>query len=178
MAKKKSRNNKIYENVGSFDGSTKNIIITITCILCFFAVFYLLTIYITNKNSDSSNNEQTTETSEDNKTISYEDIMIGRSFSMSDDEYLVLYYDKSDEKLVNTYSSLVSQYKVKENHLNIYCVDMSNSFNKEYATVGEANKSPATESDILINGPTLIKVSDRKASLYLEGEEAISNYLK
>ncbi len=174
MAKKISKNNKI---IGSFDENMKGILITVLCILCFFGAFYLLTVYVTNKNTKAADEEQTTDTSSD-PTISYDEIMIGRSFSMSDGEYFVLYYDRSDEKINSTYTDLVNTYKAKNDHLDIYKVDMSNSFNKDYATVGEANKSPSTEADILINGPTLIKVSNNKVVQYVEGEEEITKHLK
>lgn len=176
MAKKKNKKDYRIENVGSFDGNVKGIIITIICILCFFGAFYLLTIYITNKNNDSK--EEQNENIQNETSISYSDIMLGRSFSMSDNDYFVLYYDKSDEEISGTYSQLVSSYKGKEGHLEIYTVDMSSSFNKEYATVGESNKKPTNANEILINGPTLMKISNHQVLEYVEGEEEISKYLK
>lgn len=176
MAKKKNKKElEKIENVGSFDGDILSKVYVVLGIVIFFCLFYLLTLYITNKNApetDDSKNQST------EAVIDYEDIVIGRSLSMGDDDYLVLYYDKEDEDISSTYNSLISEYKAKEQHTSMYTVNMGNSFNKSYTTVGESNKSPESVSDIKINGPTLIKVSKGKVTEYIEGEEEISNYLK
>ena len=175
MAKGKNntrkQNEKKIESVGGFDGDIKGKIIAVICILCFFGAFYLLTLYITSKNT-----EKTDDDTKEEVTISYDNILLGRSLSMADGEYLVICYDKSNEDINSKYSQLVSNYKYKEEHLNIYTVDMSVSFNKKFATDGESNKTPSVDS-FAINGPTLIKVSDHNVAEYIEGEEAISSYL-
>lgn len=178
MAKRKDKNRKEkFRGNGKIDSDILKKFYAVLGIICFLCFFYLLTIYITTKNSEetSSNDEDSKNTE---ATISYEDIMVGRSFSMSDGEYLVLYYDKSDTDISSTYSNLVNTYSHAPNHLNIYTVDMGSSFNSSYATVGESNKTPGTVSDLKINGPTLIKVSNKIAVEYIEGEEAITNYLQ
>ena len=168
----KKNNLKKIESVGGFDGDIKGKIITVICILLFFGAFYLLTLYITNKNSDKTDDNE-----EKVVNISYDTIMLGRSLSMSDGEYLVIYYDKSNEDINSTYSSLVSTYKTKDEHLTIYTVDMSNGFNKKYVTDGESNKNPESVDAMSINGPTLIKVNENKVVEYIEGQDAISSYL-
>lgn len=170
--KTKKTNLKKIESVGGFDGDIKGKIITVICILLFFGAFYLLTLYITNKNSDKTDDNE-----EKVVNISYDTIMLGRSLSMSDGEYLVIYYDKSNEDINSTYSSLVSTYKTKDEHLTIYTVDMSNGFNKKYVTDGESNKNPESVDAMSINGPTLIKVNENKVVEYIEGQDAISSYL-
>ena len=168
----KKTNLKKIESVGGFDGDIKGKIITVICILLFFGAFYLLTLYITNKNNDKTDDNE-----EKVVNISYDTIMLGRSLSMSDGEYLVIYYDKSNEDINSTYSSLVSTYKTKDEHLTIYTVDMSNGFNKKYVTDGESNKNPESVDAMSINGPTLIKVNENKVVEYIEGQDAISSYL-
>ncbi len=176
MAKKKNKKEVIKES-NNFDSSISGKVYAVVGILCFLAFFYLLTLYITTKNSsDSSSTEDNNANTE--ATISYEDIMVGKSFSMQDDDYLVLYFDKTDTDIASTYSSLVSTYKQKSGALNIYTVNMGNSFNSSYATEEDSNKTPGTVSDLKINGPTLIKISSKTAVEYIEGEEAISNYLQ
>ena len=54
---------------------------------------------------------------------------------------------------------------------------MSSAFNKKYKTDGESNKNPMNVSDFKINGITLIKVENKKIVEYIEGEEAVKNYL-
>lgn len=168
----KKQNIKKIESVGGFDGDIKGKIIAVICILCFFGLFYLLTLYITNKNTDKKDDNST-----DEVTISYDNILLGRSLSMGDGEYLVICYDKSNEEINSTYSTLVSNYKYKSEHLKIYTVDMSSSFNKKFITDGESNKNPESVDAFAINGPTLFKVTESRVSEYVEGEEAISSYL-
>lgn len=176
-----AKNNKskaTFKANDSFDGNIWKVIYTVLAIVSVFCIFYLLTIYITNKNSEEGNNNSNVETEEET-TLSTENIIVGRSLSMSDDDYLVIYYDKSDDDISSTYSNLVSDYKGRNpENLTIYTVDMGSSFNKGYATVGESNKTPASASEMLINGPTLIKVSNKQVVEYIEGEEAITEYLK
>ena len=53
---------------------------------------------------------------------------------------------------------------------------MSEGLNKKY-TGEESNSNPKKASDIVINGPTLIKVKNGKVIEYIEGTESISDYL-
>ena len=177
MTKRKSNQNKQnvkkIENMGGFDGDIKGVIFVVVGVLVFLSLFYLLTVLILNKDKKSDKKQDdTTET-----VISYDKILLGRSLSMSDGEYLVIYYDASNDEISSTYSSLVSTYNSKEEHLKIYTVDMSNSFNSKYVTDGESNKEPSSVSDFAINGPTLIKVSENRVAEYIEGEEGITSYL-
>ena len=132
----------------------------ILCLLC----FYILTVYITNKNKDDD--EEKTKTVE----ISKDEIIIGRSLSMSKDDYYVVFYDNGNstiEEIINNYGGSVPIYKV----------DMSSAFNKKYATSEESNKNPSKVSEFKINGPTLIKVSNNKVVEYIEGEDGIRTNL-
>ena len=142
-------------------------------ILCFFLAFYLLTLFITNKNAPKKEKkEEETET-----TISSDTILLGRSLSMGDGEYLVIYYDSSDDIVSNVYDSLVSTYRIRGEHGPLYYVDMSNAFNKSHITDGETNHNPEKEADIMINGPTVIKVNDKRVVEYIEGLDAVKGYL-
>lgn len=173
--RKQSKNKKIEEiEIKSTSTDILNKVIISLTIICILGLFYLLTVYITNKHTekDSSEEKETTETA-----IDYEKILVGNSFSMSDTEYLVVYYDTSDADVSKVYRDLVSNYKAKEEHLPIYYVDMNNSLNKKYATTEESNKNPTKASELLINGPTLIRVANNALVEYVEGEEAITNYL-
>ena len=151
--------------------SIKNKIYIVIGILCFLLIFYLLTLYITRDTSSSSNSDTTTDT-----TISYDKILIGRSLNISDGEYLVLFYDTTDEDLSSTYAGLYSSYK-SSSQLPIFYVDMGSAFNKAYVTTEESNKTPESASDFLINGPTLIRVNENKVVDYIEGEADITEYL-
>ena len=181
MANRKTRRNnqknkKVEEKVlEATSSSTLNKVIIALLVICVLGLFYLLTVYITNKHSDKDTSTEETESTE--ATISYDKILIGKAFSMSDTDYLVLFYDTSNNDISSTYSDLMSKYKEKEDHLPIYYADMNNSFNKKYSTTEESNKAPTKAEELAINGPTLIKISNGGLVDYLEGKEAISGYL-
>ena len=103
--------------------------------------------------------------------------MVGRSFSISDGDYYVIYYDKSDENINSECSSIVSSYNSKEDNIDIYTVDMSNGLNKKYSG-DESNTNPASASEIIINGPTLIKFSGGSVAEYIEGIDGIKDILQ
>ena len=163
---------KKIEEVGEFNADFKHIFWVVGSIIVFFLVFYLLTVYLTNRGDTSS-----TSTSVGEGTISYTDIMAGRSFSMPENEYLVVYYDRENTEVLTTLSLAVSGYRAKEEHLTIYTVDMSNSFNKGYVSE-EGNPSVANVSELKINGPTLIHFKDGSVSEYIEGQDNVASYLE
>ena len=134
------------ESVGEFDANFKQIFWVAVIIILVFCGFYFLTVYLTGRGDSTSTNTTTSDGS-----ISYTDIMAGRSFSMPENEYLVVYYDREDSDVLTTLSTAVSSYRLKEKHLTIYTVDMSNSFNKVYVSE-ESNPNPAEASELKVNG--------------------------
>ena len=176
MAKsiKKGNNNvKIGNNNSSKE--VKKILTMTLIVLAFFGLFYLLTLLILDKDISfsNSNNEKSGEVE-----IQNEEILVGTSFSMSDDEYLVLYYDALLDEEELTLSSLVTQYRSSNKDLNLYTVDLSNALNKRFVTDGESNPSAVNASELKLNNPTLIKFVDGKISEYIDNQEDIESYLK
>lgn len=167
IKEEKSKINFIKNNL---DNKVVHNIMLASFVVIFFCLFYFLTVYITNKNTDTDKSKDNTDT---NETISYTDIIVGESFSM-DGEYLVFYYDKSDEDINSQCSEIINSYS---GDLTIYNVDMSSGFNKKYSK-DESNINPSNASEIAINGPTLMKVSDKKVSDYIQGIDEITNYLQ
>lgn len=174
---KRDNSSKINQvDFGGFDSDIWGKIFIVLAVIVVFGLFYLLTIYITNKNSTDDNNSSSSSTNEET-VISYDEILLGRSFSMEDEQYIVLYYDKSDEDVSSVYDSLVSSYQGKEDALRIYTVNMGSAFNKSHTTTGEGNHNPTNASELSINGPTLIMFSNQVVVDYIEGEESITSYL-
>jgi len=169
--KKRREESKKIESVDNFDTDIMSKVFTALCVVVFFFGFYLLTLYITNKNTEKTEEEK------EEVTVSNENIILGRSLSMSDGEYFVIYYDKGDSEIASIYSSIVSSYKAKGDSRKIYTVDMSNGFNKKYLTTEESNKTPQSAEDFKINGPTLILVNNHTVVDYIEGEDSIRDYL-
>jgi len=170
MAKRKSNQRK--KNEKKIEEVTKGIdlsssIYSIAGILLFILAFYLLTLYITNKNTDKE--DDTPKEVE----ISSEKILVGNILNKANGDYLVLCYDFNNE--ADSYDTLFTT--TKSTGSKIYKVDLSNGFNKKYVTDGESNKNPTSASEFLINGATLIKVSDHKVVEYIEGYDSINSYL-
>ena len=163
---KRRKESKRIEEVISDDSSLMDKFFIVAAVILFLLCFYILTVHITNKNNSDSNKE-----SEKTVEISKDSIIIGRSLSMGKGEYYVLYYESY---LSETYKEIVDNYK---GELPIYKVDMSSAFNKKYATTEESNKNPTKTSEFKINGPTLIKVSNKKVVDYIEGEDNIRTNL-
>ena len=174
MAKgrKRQKKNKKVETVQKEEFVLKDKLFIVFCIVLFFVAFYLLTLYITHKHSTSD-----TEETKEEVVISQEEILIGRSLSMSDGEYYVIFYDSSNEEVNTPCSDLVSNYRSSHEE-KLYYVDMHSGFNSSYATEEESNSNPESVSDFKINGPTLIRVEDHKVVEYVEGTEAIEEKLK
>ena len=170
-SKKNTQNSKEVLKSINNDNEVKRIIKCAVLVLAIFAVMYLLTVLILKKSSTDYIIKE-----KDSTSIQYSEILAGTSFSKKDNEYLVLFYDMSDDT-DSTYSDLSSDYEAKEEHLPIYYVDLSSALNKS-VIADESNKDATSAEELKINGATLIKFTNNSISEYIEGEEAISNYLK
>lgn len=170
MAKKKKgkrirREEEKIENISGIESSLGDKLYIIGAVLLFIFAFYLLTLYITNKNNDSKEEKE-------ESIIQSEKIIVGESLNRSDKEYIVLFYYGSNEDM----DSVFTEYKGKS-LLPIYKVDMDDGFNRKYISSEGSNTSPSKASEFKIVGSTLIKVSDGKVVDYIEGEDSIRNYL-
>ncbi len=169
MAKSKSnrkRNDrKRIEEVVTTENDHMDKFFIVAAVILFLLCFYILTVYITNKNNDTSDNKENV------VEINNEYILLGRSLSMGKGDYYVLFFHINDS---NVYDEIVNNYS---GDLPVYKVDMSIAFNKKYITDGESNKNPSKVTEFKINGPTLIKVSNKKVVEYIEGEDAIRTSL-
>ena len=165
----KKSNKKVVEET-SFDASLGSTIRLVIIIGVIFGLFYLITWFITKKPEEKEDDTY-------KSGFSYTEIMAGRSFSMSDGEYLVLYYDSTDEDINDIYSSLPSKYRSKEGAVSIYTVNMGEGLNKGMIAE-ESNTHPNNASELAINGPTLIRFNNHEVVDYYEGEESIKSVLE
>ena len=162
--RKRKEEKKIEEVKTGIDLSSS--IYSVAGILLFIFAFYMLTLYITSNNTVKEDTNKNVE-------ISNEKILVGNILSMSDDDYLVLCYDFKNE--ADTYDNIYTAAKSSGNK--IYKVDLSSAFNKKYVTSEESNRYPTKESEFLINGATLIKISNKEVVEYIEGYDEINDYL-
>ena len=153
-------------NIDSIDGNNyKNIIVTAVVVLVIAALFYLLSVYITNK----PDNVRIVEGS-----ISYEQISAGSTFSMSDKKYLVIFYNRDNSGDITT---AVSNYKSKDKALPIYYVDYNDAINASVTSKDSSNPKATKASELKVKNPTLIEISNGSISQYIEGEEKVIDYL-
>lgn len=173
--KKELKSNKKEARNDSFNSDLQHVIIVVCSIIIIFCAFYWVTYFVVHEDKDSDDDTNVDETE---VSISYDRIILGRSFSMGSGEYLVLYYDLTDDEISSTYSSLASTYRNKtdEGLIPLYVVNMGDALNKSYAS-DNANYEASDASELKINGPTLIKFGENRILEYIEGEEAINNYL-
>lgn len=150
----------------------KMIKIGVIVIAC-FAIIYFVTAFI---NGEFSNKEEEQEEVE----IQNEEILMGETFEKSDSEYMIMYYDFTDNNYSNLYAMLVETYKAEEDALPMYTVDLSTNFSKKYMVKeGESsNKNPTSLSNLKISGATLIRIKDKKVINYIEGKDNIKNYIE
>ena len=143
-------------------------ILLVIFILSYFIIglFYTKEIDLNNDSKDKKD-----EVSIDNNTI-----MIGQMFEQSSDDYYVLIYDTSDkESLIPTWKSV---YEGKDNPLTIYTVDSKKKFNAKYITNSDSNKNATSLDDLKVVSPTLIRITNKQISDYIEGEDSIVNKFK
>ena len=169
--RKVEEKNKI-ENVGSFDTDISKVIYIILGVICVFCVFYLLTLFVLNKDDNTTKTDEEVE-------ISLDSTIVGRSISMPEDKYYVLYYDAKDETVSEEYSSTITNYiySTSEDHVKLYTVDMSDALNKKYVS-DESKPMPEKVSDIAIKGTTLMVIEKGKVVEYTEDKTRIEELLK
>lgn len=153
-------------NIDSIDGNSyKNIIVTVIVVLVIAVLFYLLTVYITNKPDKVRIAEG---------SISYEQISAGSTFNMSDKKYLVIFYNRDNSGDITT---AVSNYKSKDKALPIYYVDYNDAINASVTSKDSSNPNATKASELKVKNPTLIEISNGSISQYIEGEEKVIDYL-
>ena len=169
--RKVEEKNKI-ENVGSFDTDISKVIYIILGVVCVFCVFYLITLFVLNEDDNTTKTDEEVE-------ISLDTTIVGRSFSMPEDKYYVLYYDAKDEEVSEEYSSTITNYiySTSEDHVKLYTVDMSDALNKKYVSE-ESKPMPEKVSDIAIKGTTLMVIEKGKVVEYTEDKIRIEELLK
>ena len=169
IQKENKINSQKIENIGGFDGDFNRVVLVVGIIVIVFCLFYFLTVFLTKQ--DKQNIVESDETN-----ISYTEVLAGRSFSLPEEEYLVLYYDFDDEEISSDLSSDVLTYKSGTDALTIYTSNMGSAFNQSYVSE-ESNISPKDAASLAINGPTLIHFKEGSVVEYLEGFDSIHEYL-
>lgn len=109
--------------------------------------------------------------------VSYDSSLLTVStlFSVSDEEYYVMFYDTEDDLTNFLYEGLVVSYN---GDISLYSVDLNNVMNRKYYDKnGEANKAPTKSSGVLVTGPTLMHIKKKKVVDYITDRDAIIKVL-
>ncbi len=148
-------------------------VMTIGLVLVALVALYLFVgIFITKSISfGKKDKEETTEVASDKTTI-----LASQIFDQQEDEYYVLVYDTTDE--VHNIEQFLNLYKSKSGALTVYKVDSSKKFNSKYIVTDDSNKNPESINDLRIISPSLIKISSKHVSEYIEGFEEVKNVFK
>ena len=98
-------------------------------------------------------------------------VIVGTMFNKSEEEYLVIAYDMSDDTN-NYYSALVSNYQGEKK---LYKLDLSSGFNKDF--VGDTAVINSDLEKLKLANPTLLVVKGDKIVSSKTKEEDITKYL-
>ncbi len=148
----------------------KKFLIYLVILLCFLGGMYLLTNFLVSKNRRL----ESTKVDNGSVSIQYTEILLGEVFHQSEEEYLVLCYDKKEE--ASSYSSIVSAV-TKANKIKLYTVDLGNAFNRKLIQEN-SNPSPTKASEIKVKGATIMHFKHQSITSYIEGKDAIEEYVK
>lgn len=134
-----------------------------------FGILYLITgLFITKDLSWFDKKEvDTSSDTNSNNTVSNK-ILAVDTLNQSDDEYYVYYYDSSDKN--DSISSNVDSLSSK-----VYRVDLNDGFNSNY--VGEPSGIVDDISDLKVENPTIVKVSNKKIIEFYSGSEEVNSIL-
>ena len=147
----------------------KTLFVILGSLVILFVILYLITgLFITKdfslgkKNNNTSSDDSTNSSSVSNKILAVD------SLNQSDDEYYVYYYDSSDknDSISNNVDSLSSK---------VYRVDLNDGFNSNY--VGEPSGIVDDISDLKVENPTIVKVSNKKIIEFYSGSEEVNSIL-
>lgn len=135
--------------------------------LLVFALFYLFTLYITDKNMRDA-----IKVGEAN--IQYEVILAGESFNQNEDDYFVLYFDEAH---ISEYSATLSEYHDKEDNPTLYKCYTNEALNKKHVS-SDITRQPEKPEHLRVSEHTLIRYKDHKVVEYITGKAEIISYLE
>ena len=154
----KIKSNKLPDEV------KRAIIIVIVFVLLLVAMYFLTTKILESDNEDNKVTEN---------AIQYNEILAGSSFNQSEEDYYVIYYDRSDE--YSNYESLISSYQLNSMGTKLYSVDLSSGMNKKYLTEGNIVTKSANE--LRVKATTLLRFKDNKVTEVITDTNKIIEFL-
>ena len=152
--------------------SIKELCIIVIVIAAVFGIVYLLTVGATKLGWFDPHY---TKPSVEDATISFENIEVGTMFDRIEEEYFVILSDGEKDNYYLT--SLISNYKEKDDALKIYTVDLSDGLNSSVVS-NESNTISSKVAELKINDTTLIHVRNGQNIESFVGVDNIAKVLK
>ena len=169
--KKVKKNKKVIGNTSAhYNEEVVRMVKIGIAVLVTFAIIYFATGLI-NKYRSKKDEVET--------EIQNVEILMGETFEKKDNDYIIVYYDFDDKIYADLYSMMVESYNSYGKEVPMYKVDLSTNFSKKYMAKDEeaSNPAPTTLSNLKVKGATLIRIQDKTVVTYLEGKDAIKNYV-
>ena len=159
---KRERHKKVEE-----ENDVRGLFKTIIIVLVSFLVCYLLFLLMGKAGMFEKGYEAPEKGS---NTFTYNTAIIGTVFNRPESEYYVAFDEEDGDKYFET---ILGMYN---GSLQIYKVNMSLGINSKYSGV-EGNSKAQRSSDLVISGPTLIKIKDGRNIKYLDNLDLIKEEL-
>lgn len=163
------KNNKKKIDINKFQTEEQQEIIRflkiLLIILMFLGGIYFVTTKVLKKDGDSE--KVVTE-----GKIDYDKMILGTLFNQNYDEYYVFVYDGNSNKAIY-YSALIDLYMKKDDSKKIYWADLNNYLNKKFIAndSSEINKKAKKLNELKVGEYTLIKISNKKITKYIDNIE-------
>ena len=174
QALKRMKQDKKNKNTFEETNYVNRFVMTLGLVLIVLIGSYLIIgIFVTKtiKFGTEEKKEEKTEVSIDNSTI-----LMGQVFDQKESDYYVLIYNPKDNSSI--IKNWKQHYDLKTDGIKMYVVNSNDQLNKKYITKDNSNKNPTGYSDLRVKDPTLIKISNKSVSAYIEGDEQIVEALK
>ena len=150
----------------------KTFIIVLIIVITLLGLLFLFNGKLVTK--DMFNDETTT-----TAPISYIDttILADNILGTNNPHYMVLLYDTQDKTSNMLYDTLFNSYNGDED---LYAVDLANKMNAAHYNKNQENenRSPKTNEEIVVSGPTLLVINENKVVEYITDAEKIKEKLK
>ncbi len=171
MEKKK---NKINYNTTEQD-EIKKFLIVIVVVLAICGAFYLLARVFVTKDLFTKEEDKTEEVT--TGTVDYGVAIMGQILNRPYDEYYVAIYDASEGKYIADMATILYNYSIKEKHLHVYTVDLSNPLNADYYDPENVNTKAKSISEMKVGDITLLKIKNNKINKYIVDLDAMKKEL-
>lgn len=162
---------KIEQNTVQEEYSIKKLLIIILAIILVFTIFYFITSLVVKPSEKTS-------TIIPNKTHDDSEILLNHLLDRSEEKYFVLatkasLYENysSQTNYIEIYKKYITDYRNKENSLNVYFVDLDDSINKAY--MSDESNITSDLSKLKLNDETLFEIKNGKIEKYYEGSKKI-----